>query len=145
MVPAKPRSTGRDATIWRRGPVCVLLILLCGCSPYRAGVLPASDASPATGRSTPDAREPVEVGSEVRLVLAGGEVVAGEVARITPAAVVVTWADNYGPHERTVTRDEVASVQVKAASPAVNAVLIGVTVVLATVTIALGSIDWGAS
>lgn len=135
----------RNLKVLQRSVVAVLLFSLLGCSSSRPGVVPGWDE----GRAAEESRVPVEVGSSVRVYLVDGEVALGRVVEVSDAELQIRGAWGQAPEVRTLSAEQISSIEVVDAHngralallPATVVVLFGVVVV----GLLTGNVQFGGS
>ncbi|MBK9304627.1 MAG: hypothetical protein IPM94_12265 [bacterium] len=121
-----------------------MTLVVGGCTTYRSVRLPDAPDQAPTG----DPRPTIRAGNLVRVTLANGDTLSGEVWRVSPDELAVGIVANHAVEERVVPRQDIQALEECGGTEGANFVM-GVFGTLMVGTIALviwlGTVEWGPS
>lgn len=121
--------------------IFILLFLglyLSGCSSYQRATLPNTAPSSTEFKSEVQ----VNIGSKVRVTFESGEVMEGEVVRVSDREISVSHLEDGEDHVRVVTVSDIKSLEVEQSSSAFTIVLTSVVVTVLVYAIVEGIKGW---
>ncbi len=100
--PGSARGTGFP-WLW----LFVMTLVVGGCSTYRSARIPVAPEQAPTG----DPRPTIRAGNLVRVTLASGEMLSGEVWRVSPDELVVGIVANHAVEGRVMLRQDIQAIE----------------------------------